>query len=169
MQGRLEEVRGIHRAARCGASTDNGVDLINEENAFFLLGDFLHDRLQALLEVTAVTRTGQQGAHVERPDDGIVQNFRNFAIDDFLGEAFSDGGLANAGVTDQHRIVLRPAAEDLDAAFDLSVAANQRVNLALPGLLIEVYAISFERFLGWARLLLWLMLGLFGPARRRRA
>ncbi len=57
--------------------------------------------------------------------------------DDALGEALDDRGLADAGLADQHRVVLRAAAEDLDDAADLVVAADDRVELALLGLSVR--------------------------------
>ena len=50
--------------------------------------------------------------------------------DDALGEALDDGRLADAGVADQHRVVLRAAAKHLDDAADLVVAADHGVELA---------------------------------------
>ena len=67
------------------------------------------------------------------------------AFDDALGEAFGDRGLADAGVADEQRVVLLPAAENLDGAVDLGAAADQRIDAALLGLLVEVDAIGLER------------------------
>ena len=72
--------------------------------------DLLHDGLQPLLEVAAIARAGEQRAHVEREDRGVLQNLRHLALDDLAGEAFGDGGLADAGVADEQRVVLLPAA-----------------------------------------------------------
>ena len=58
------------------------------------------------------------------------KRLRNVAGDDPLGEALDDRGLADAGVADQHRVVLRAPREDLDDAADLLVAADDRVELA---------------------------------------
>ena len=44
---------------------------------------------------------------------------------------FGDRGLADAGLADQHRIVLGPAGEHLDRAADFLVAADHRVELAV--------------------------------------
>ena len=55
-----------------------------------------HHRLQPLLEVAAIARAGQQRAHVEREDGGLGQHFRHVALDDALGQALGDGGLADA-------------------------------------------------------------------------
>ena len=49
-----------------------------------------------------------------------AQHFRHVAVDDALGEAFDDGRLADARFAEQHRVVLRAAAEDLDRPFDFA-------------------------------------------------
>src|SRR5581483_5672438 len=59
--------------------------------------------------------------------------------------AFRDRGLADAGFADEQRIVLLTAAEHLDTAADLGIAADQRIDPALLGLLVQVDAISIER------------------------
>ena len=53
------------------------------------------------------------------------------AVGDPLGQALDDRGLADAGVADEHRVVLGLAGQDLDHATDLGVAADHRV--PLPG------------------------------------
>ena len=64
---------------------------------------FLEDGFQALFELAAEFRAGDQRAHVERDDALFFQAFGNVAAHDALGEAFDDGGLADAGLADQHR------------------------------------------------------------------
>ena len=54
------------------------------------------------------------------------------------GEALDDGGLADAGLADQHRVVLRAARQDLHDALDLGLATDHRVELALGGELRQV-------------------------------
>ena len=61
----------------------------------------------------------------------VAQEFRHVAVGDFLREAFDDGGLADAGFAEQHRIVLRAAAENLDDALDFVLAADDRIDLIL--------------------------------------
>ena len=105
-------------------------------------------RLQPLLELAAVLRAREQRADVERPDALALQPLRHVAGDDPLREPFDDRGLADAGVADQHRVVLRAAREDLDHAADLLVAADHRVELALLGELGQVAAELLERLVG---------------------
>jgi hypothetical protein len=52
-QHRLEDAGGVDRALG-GAGTDEGVDLVDEQDDVAAGGDLLEDLLEALLEVTAV-------------------------------------------------------------------------------------------------------------------
>ena len=144
-QRRLEQVGGVHRAAGGGAGTDHGVDLVDEHDRARIGLDLLDDLLEPLLEVAAVARAGQQRAHVEREHGGVLQHVGHFAVDDAAREPFGDRGLADAGLADVQRIVLLPPAEHLDGAVDLLLAADQRIDLAVLRLLVEVDAIGFER------------------------
>ena len=58
---------------------------------------------------------------------------------------FDDGGLADAGLADEHRIVLRAAREHLDHAADLLVAADHRIELVLSREIGEIATVAFER------------------------
>src|SRR3954467_15698473 len=132
--------------APVASGADDRVQLVHEQDdrAAGLL-DLVEDRLQALLELAAVLRAGEQRADVERDHAAVTQRLGDVAGDDALGEALDDGGLADAGLADQDGVVLRAAAEDLDDAADLVVAPDDRVELALLGLLGEVAAELFER------------------------
>ena len=99
--------------------------------------DFLEDGLQALLEFAAELGAGDEGAHVEGDDVLVLQAFRHIAADDALGQAFDDGGLADAGLADEHGIVLGAAGKDLDDAADLFIAADDGIELALGGGLVR--------------------------------
>ena len=108
-QHRLEDAGGVDRAlGRAGA--DEGVDLVDEQHDVAAGADLLEHLLQALLEVTAVARPGDQGAEVEGVDLLVLERLGDVAADDVLGQALDDRGLADAGLADQHRVVLRTAA-----------------------------------------------------------
>src|SRR4030095_4222403 len=64
---------------------------------------------------------------VQGKDSLILEERRDLAADDALSEPLDDGRLADAGFTDQYRIVLGATAEDLDQPLDLRVAADQGV------------------------------------------
>ena len=63
------------------------------------------------------------------------------------GKPLDDGGLADARLADQDRIVLGPAREHLDGAPDLLVAADHRVELVLPRLFGEIAGVLLERLI----------------------
>ena len=114
---------------------------------------FLEHRLEALLELAAELGPGDQRAHVEGDDLLVLQPLGHVAADDALGQPFDDGGLADAGLADQHRVVLGAARQHLDDAADLLVAADDRVELALRGQLRQVAAVLFQRLVGRLRVL----------------
>ena len=101
--------RGRVDRALGGACADEVVELVDEEDDVAALGDLLHDLLQALLELPAVLRAGDERGEIERVDLLPLQELRNLAGGDPLGEPLDDGGLADAGLADQHRVVLLPA------------------------------------------------------------
>ena len=161
----LEQIRRVHRAAGRRAGADHGVDLVDEHDRARIGLDLLDHLLEPLLEIAAIARAGEQRAHVEREHRRALEHFRHFAVDDAARQPFGDRGLADAGFADEQRIVLLPAAKHLDRAVDLGVAADQRIDLAVLGLLVEVDAIGLERI----ALLLRLVAGLASLLRRRRA
>ena len=111
-------------------------------------GHFLQHGLQPLLELAAIFRAGDQRAHVERQQFLVLQALGHVAVDDAQRQALDDGGLADAGLADQHRIVLGAAGQHLDRAADLLVAADDRVELAVAGGLGEVAGIFLQRVIG---------------------
>ena len=138
-QGRLEHVRGVDGPFG-PAGADQGVQLVDEQDRVLRPADFVHHRLDPLLELAAVLRAGDHHRQVEHDDPAIGQQFGHVAVDDALGKAFDDGRLADAGLAQQHGVVLRAAAEDLHRPLDFLLAADHRVELALPGQLGQVAA-----------------------------
>ena len=128
-QHRLEHVRRVDGALG-RARADDRVQLVDEEDQ--LAGGVLNlgeHGLEPLLELAAVLRAREHRADVERPDPLALQALGHVAGDDALREPLDDRGLADAGVADQHRVVLRAAGKHLDHAADLLVAADHRVEL----------------------------------------
>jgi hypothetical protein len=121
------------------------VELVHEDDdpALGLL-DLLEDGLQPVLELAAVLRPRDQGADVERDHAPVAKRLRHVAGDDALREPLGDRRLADAGLADQHGVVLGPPREHLDHAPDLVVAADDGVELALLGELGEVAAEALE-------------------------
>ena len=157
-QRRLEDRGRVDRALG-RARADEVVQLVDEEDDVAPLGDLLHDLLEPLLELAAVLGAGDEGCQVERVDLLVAQQLGHLVGADALREALDDGGLADAGLADQHRVVLGAAREDLHHALDLVLAPDDRVELALGGQLRQVAPELVEQ--------LRRLLGLAGGAGRR--
>ena len=111
-------------------------------------GDFLQHGLQPLLELAAVFGARDQGAHVEREQLLVLQAFRHVAVEDAQRQTLDDRGLADAGLADQHGIVLGAAGQHLDGAADFLVAADHGVELAVARGLRQVAGIFLQRVIG---------------------
>ncbi len=145
LQRRLEQVGGVHRAAGRGAGADHRMDLVDEQHRIGMRFELVDHGLQPLLEIAAIAGTRQQRAHVERIDRGLGQHLGHLVADDLPRQPLGDGGLADARVADQQRVVLAPAAQHLDAALDLVVAPDQRIDVALSRLGVEIDAVFRKR------------------------
>ena len=136
---RLQNVGGVQRAfGRAGAH--QGVQLVDEDDGVLVLHQLLHDGLEPLFELAAVLGAGHDQRKVERQDALVGQERRHVALGDALRQAFHDGGLADARLADQHRVVLGAAAEDLHHPLQFVIAADQRVERVVHGGLGQVAA-----------------------------
>ena len=70
---------------------------------------------------------------VKQEDLLILQPCRHLPLGNALSNALGNGGLANARLTNEAGVVLLAAAQDLDGAVDLPVAADDIIQLPLPG------------------------------------
>ena len=105
-QRRLQQIRRVHGAIGL-AGADQRVHLVDEQDdAAVGRRHFLQHRLEPLLELAAVFRACDQRAEIEREQLLVLEAFRHVAVDDAQRKAFRNRGLADAGLADQHRIVL---------------------------------------------------------------
>ena len=134
-QHRLEHVAGVHRGVAAGARADDRVQLVDERDHLTArVLDLLQHGLEPLLELAAVLRARDHRRQVEREQPPALERVGHVALDDPLGQPLDDRGLADAGLTDQHGVVLGTPRQHLDHAADLGVAADHRVELAVLGL-----------------------------------
>ena len=140
-EGGLEQVAGIERAARGRACTNEGVDLVDEQHGMWVGLELLEHGLEPLFEVAPVLRAGEQCAHVERIHRGGLEDLGHLLFGDAPGQAFGDGRLAHPGLAHQQGVVLAATAEHLHHALDLMLAANEGVDLAFEGQLVEVLGV----------------------------
>jgi hypothetical protein len=106
---RLQHLRRVHRALG-RPSADHGVELVDEEDDLPLgFADLLQHGLQPLFELTAILCARDERTHVQGEDLLVLEALRHVAAHDALCQPLDNGGLADAGLADQHGIVLRPA------------------------------------------------------------
>ena len=107
---RLEHVAGVHGGvARC-PGTHDGVQLVDEGDDLSITGlDLFEHGLQPLLELATVLRPRDHGPEVQADQSLVAQRFRHVAVDDALSQALDDGSFADAGLTDEDRVVLGAA------------------------------------------------------------
>ena len=142
---RLEQVGSVHGAFRL-AGAHQRVHFIDEQHDIAAFGaHFVEHAFQPFFELAAVFRPSDQRAHVQRHQPLVFQAIGHVAIGDAQGQAFGNRGLAHAGFTDQHRVVLGAAGEHLDGAADFLVTADHRIKLASPRRLGQVAGIFLQR------------------------
>ena len=129
-QHRLEDARRVDGALG-GTRTDEGVQLVDEQHDVAAGADLLEDLLQPLLEVTAVAAASDERAEVEGVELLVLERLGHLALDDGLGQTLDAGGLADAGLADEDRVVLGAAGQHLHDPLDLLLAPDDRVELAL--------------------------------------
>ncbi|CAB4891906.1 unannotated protein [freshwater metagenome] len=114
--------------------------------------DVVEHGLEPLLELTAELRTRDHRSEIERDDGLTAQALRNVTGDDALGESFDDGRLADAGFTDEHRVVLGAPGQHLDDTPDFGVSADDGIELAFSGERRQVGAVLLQRLVGVLRI-----------------
>ena len=147
----LEQVARVHGAFGFARAHD-GVQFIDkEQDLAFALGDFLQHGLQTFLKFTPVLGAGDQAAHIQAENGAVFQAVRHVAPDNSLGQPLGNGGFTNAGLADQHRVVLGFPGQNPNDAADLVIPANDRVQLLVPGGGGQVGAVFGQRVIGVLR------------------
>ena len=118
--------------------------LVDEDDHVGVGLQFLHQGLQTFLELSAILRASHHTRHVEGEDALAEEHRRGMMLGDQLCQSFDDGTLTHTGLTDQDRIVLLPASQDLDDALDLLLTAHAGVEFAFSGRQGEVGAEGVE-------------------------
>src|SRR6202012_4122892 len=103
----LQHVARVDRAFR-RAGTHERVQLVDEQDDLLVLRDLVHDRLEALFELTAVLGARDDRGHVEREHTVVAKRLRAFSIRNELRESLDDRRLADAGFADEHWVVFLP-------------------------------------------------------------
>ena len=140
---------GFEQAARIGAAAvtaHHGVELVDEQHHPGIRAThLLQHGAQAFLELTAEFGPGDQGTEIKGNQSQPLQGIRYLSSHNPLGQELGDGRLADAGFSDQHRVVFAAAGEHLDQVADLAVATDHRIERPRFSLLSQIPAIGFKR------------------------
>jgi hypothetical protein len=138
LEERLQHARGVDGCPLSGARAENRVDLVDEQDRLRPLLHRSDERLESRLEVAAVTRPREQRPHVDGEDLRPLEHLGHAPLVDAEREPLGDGGLADPGLPDEHRVVLGPPRQHVDRPLDLRVAPDERVDLSPRGALGQV-------------------------------
>ena len=135
---------GLEHGARvdgalCGTGADERVHLIDEQDDVIGLRGLGDNVLEALLKLAAVLGARDQAGKVQRPDVLVHEVLRHVAGGDLLCQPLDDGGLADARVAQDQRVVLGAAGQAPSCARSFLTSDNG-VELAGARLLGEVGA-----------------------------
>jgi len=108
------------------------------------LGNLLEDGLEPFLELAAVLGPGNQGAHIQLDNALLLQTFRYVTVHNALRQTLGDGGLADARLADEGRVVLAAPRENLNDAPNLLVPSDDGIQLSLAGHVCEIAAVFFQ-------------------------
>ena len=78
----------------------------------------------------------------------MFQSFGHVSFHDPLCQPLDDRSLTDARLTDEHRIILRPARQNLNHSADFFIPSDHRVQLALAGQSRQVATVFFQRLVG---------------------
>ena len=96
--------------------------------------------LDALFELTTILCAGHNTRHVEIDDSLIIKYGAGTLVHDKLGNTFNDGALADTGFTNEYRIVLFPATENLYNTLYFRLTTYNRIKFSFSSSLREVCA-----------------------------
>ncbi len=143
-QQRLEKIGRVHYPARGRACTDNGVNFVYEQDSLRTLAKLVQQRLEALLEIPSIFCTSEQSPQIKRINDAVGEQLGHLVIYDTLGKALGNRSLTHTGLTNEQRIVLATASQNLRDPLDLMFTPNQRVDTALTRQIIQIACIGIE-------------------------
>jgi len=127
------------------AGSDDGVQLVDEkEDLAFRLLDLLQHRFESFLEFPTELGSRHQGAHVEGEERFVLEPLGHVTPHDTMSQPSTIAVLPTAGLSDEHRVVFRLAAQDPDDAANLPVPTDDGIQLVGTGFHNQIAPVFFE-------------------------
>ena len=157
---RLQNICRVHRALGI-ARADKVVHFVDEKDDIPLALHLVDQPFNAAFELPAELRARNKRGEIEQVNFFIGKLCGDLPRRDLLRKALGDGGLTDAGLADQARVVFCAAAQDLHCAVDLAVAANDTIQLPASCTLGQIGAIQRQVFALFILLLVFLRIAAF--------
>ena len=144
---RLEHVGAVHRALASGSGSYQLMDLVDIDYRAFLFRNAVHHAFDALLEVAAILRAGNERGEVDLENSCLLEAFRHVAGVDLGGESIHERSLADARFADMERVVLVLSAEHLHGPVKFRLASDQwvvmlQVVVDADGIVLPIHAFA---------------------------
>ena len=115
--------------------------LIDEEDDVAVLLHFVHKSLDAAFKLAAELRTGDERREIQKLHFFFAQLRGHFACRNAQGKPLCNGRFTDARLTDETRIILCAAGQNLHHTLNLALAADDGIQLAVSRLHGEVGAV----------------------------
>ena len=125
-QRRFQDVRGIQAAFRA-AGADDRMNFVNEQQDIAGLVQLVQHVFHPLLKFAPVLGARHHAADIQAQHPLAQQHFRHIPLGNPLRQAFRHRAFAHSRFPDQHRIVLRPADQNLNNPLNLVFPADHRI------------------------------------------
>ena len=128
---RFQHVSRIHRTFRF-ASADHCVQLVDKQNNLpFLICEFVQQTFEPFLEFAAILRSRDQRPEVQRQQSLALESLGDLTVNNPLRKPVDNCGFADAGLTNQYRVVFCATLENLNRSSYLVISADDRVEFSL--------------------------------------
>ena len=119
---------------------------VDKQNDLFIrVYHFFDNGFEAFFKLAFIFGACNEGRQVEAEYFFTRQGFRYVMFDNAPGNTFYNGGFTYPWIADHNGVVFLAAAEDMQYAANLFVAADDRVEFAVFGLFRQVDGVFLER------------------------
>jgi hypothetical protein len=98
-------------------------------------------------DIFSTARTGNQSAQVQAHERAALQSSWHIPSHNALSKSLRNRSFAHARLSDEHRVVLAAARENLDASPHLVIATDHGVQESVPCRLSQIARVFFERLI----------------------
>ena len=142
-QSGFQDVGGIHRTL-CITGANQIMNFVNHQNDVTAFLNFADQALHTAFKLAAELCASHQSRQIQQEYFLVTELKGDISGNDPLGEALGNGSFTNAWLTNQTRIILLSAVEDLHHPFCFHITANHRIQLALTGSAGQVHTVAVQ-------------------------